>query len=629
MKSFIKIFEILGKWKYRYISAALLLVVSVLFRLLEPKVLQIAVDKIIAFFVSKGVMPTGGDAITGFIYSILPELKLENAWLILIWLGVIFLVISLLRGITMFMSSTISASSTEKATKQLRDKLFSHLQYLPMEYYGKTPTGELVQRCTGDVETVRKFASMQVTETVRLAAIFIGAFVMMYMVSPLYAFISITMFPFMLIASVFFFRKESEIWTKHEAEQDKLTAMVQENLSGVRVVKAFAKENYEIEKFTAQNERKRRWGMKLLKLHSLYWPGSDVMVYTQLAISIIAGGYFVLENRITIGELTAFYTYASYVTWPMRRLAQLVSEMGMTSVAIDRIYSILDYPKENYDGLISGDKKIKGEIEFQNVHFKYNDEDSGILNGVSFKIRAGEKIALLGPTGAGKSTIISLLMRFYEPANGIIKIDGRDIREYARPFLRSKIGVVLQKPFLFSTTIKENIAYSDPEMHIEEIVESAQVANIHDIITDIFPQAYETVVGEKGVTLSGGQKQRVTLARTILKNPDILVLDDSTSSVDTETEFEIQKALRDVTEHKTTIVVAHRVTSVQDCDRIIVLDKGRVIEQGTHDELIEYNGFYKKIYDIQVSIEDEINRDIENNEVKENKRLIKQKEYTN
>jgi ATP-binding cassette, subfamily B, bacterial len=629
MKSFIKIFEILGKWKYRYISAALLLVVSVLFRLLEPKVLQIAVDKIIAFFVSKGVIQTGGDAVTGFIYSILPELKLENAWLILIWLGVIFLAISLLRGISMFMSSTISASSTEKATKQLRDKLFSHMQYLPMEYYGKTPTGELVQRCTGDVETVRKFASMQVTETVRLAAIFIGAFVMMYMVSPLYAFISITMFPLMLIASVFFFKKESEIWTKHEAEQDKLTAMVQENLSGVRVVKAFAKENYEIEKFTAQNERKRQWGMKLLKLHSMYWPGSDVMVYTQLAISIIAGGYFVLENRITIGELTAFYTYASYVTWPMRRLAQLVSEMGMTSVAIDRIYSILDYPVENYDGLIGGDKKIKGEIEFENVHFKYNDVDSSILNGISFKIKAGEKIALLGPTGAGKSTIISLLMRFYEPSSGRIIIDGHDIREYARPFLRSKIGVVLQKPFLFSTTIKENIAYSDPETHIDEIVESAKVANIHDIITDIFPQAYDTVVGEKGVTLSGGQKQRVTLARTILKNPDILVMDDSTSSVDTETEFVIQKALRNVTEHKTTIVIAHRVTSVQDCDRIIVLDKGRVIEQGTHDELIENNGFYKKIYDIQVSIEDEINRDISENETKENKRLIKQKEYSN
>jgi ATP-binding cassette, subfamily B, bacterial len=529
-----------------------------------------------------------------------------------------------LRGITMFSSSTITAASTEKATKKLRDKLFSHLQHLPMEYYGKTPTGELIQRCTGDVETVRKFASMQVTETVRLAAIFIGAFTMMFMVNQTYAFISVSLFPLMLIASVFFFRKEGQIWTKHEAEQDKLTAMVQENLSGIRVVKAFAKENYEIEKFTAQNERKRQWGLKLLKLHSYYWPGSDVMVYSQLAISIFAGGYFVMNNLITVGEYTAFFTYAAYVTWPMRRLAQLVSEMGMTSVAIERIYSILNYRQEKYDGLIDAEKEIKGEIEFDNVHFKYNDVDEGILNGVSFKIKAGEKIALLGPTGAGKSTIISLLMRFYEPDKGTIRIDGRDIREYARPYLRSKIGVVLQKPFLFSTSIKENIAYANPDTHIDEIVESAKVANIHDIIEDIFPNSYDTVVGEKGVTLSGGQKQRVTLARTILKNPDILVLDDSTSSVDTETEFEIQRALRGVTRAKTTMVIAHRVTSVQDCDRIIVLDKGKVIELGTHDELIENNMFYKKIYDIQVSIEDEISRDIEDSsEVKSEKAKVK------
>jgi ABC-type multidrug transport system fused ATPase/permease subunit len=297
----------------------------------------------------------------------------------------------------------------------------------------------------------------------------------------------------------------------------------------------------------------------------------------------------------------------------------------MTSVAIERIYSILNYPQENYDGLISADNDIKGEIEFENVFFKYNDVDEGILNGVSFKVKAGEKVALLGPTGAGKSTIISLLMRFYEPDKGVIRIDGRDIREYSRPHLRGKIGVVLQKPFLFSTTIKENIAYANPETHIDEVIESAKVANIHDIITDIFPNSYETVVGEKGVTLSGGQKQRVTLARTILKDPDILVLDDSTSSVDTETEYEIQTALRGITETKTTIVIAHRVTSVQDCDRIIVLDKGRVIEQGSHDELIDNGKFYRKIYDIQVSIEDEINQDIEESNVKGKKAEVKKK----
>ncbi len=624
MKSLYKLFEILGKWKYQYISASILLIVSVGFRLMEPKILQMAVDKIIAFFVTgTGNTVKADDAITRFLYSILPELRIENAGLILIYLGVLFLIIALLRGVTMFSSSTISAASTEKAMKKLRDMLFFHLQHLPMKYFGKTPTGELIQRCTGDVETVRKFATMQVTESIRLASIFIGAFIMMFMVNQTYALIAIALFPILIVASVFFFKKEGEIWTKHEAEQDKLTAMVQENLSGIRVVKAFAKENYEIEKFTKQNEEKRKWGMKLLKLHSYYWPGSDVMVYTQLAVSIFAGGYYVLTNQITIGEFTAFYTYAAYVTWPMRRLAQLVSEMGMTRVAIERIYSILEHPREDYSGYDNGGKELEGLIEFDNVYFKYEEDEANILNGVSMKIKPGEKVALLGPTGAGKSTIISLLMKFYEPDKGMIRIDGRDINEYSRPFLRSKMGVVLQRPFLFSTSIKENIAYANPDTLIAEIVESAKVANIHDIINDDFPNSYETVIGEKGVTLSGGQKQRVTLARTLLKNPDILILDDSTSAIDTETEFEIQKALRGITRSKTTIVIAHRITSVQDCDRIIVLDKGRVIEEGTHDELIENNGFYKKIFDIQVSIEDEINSDIHQTKVNSKKAKVK------
>ena len=611
MKSLLKLFEILGKWKYRYIMAGILLILSVGFRLLEPKVLQIAVDKIIGFFVAKGSsISTADDIVSKLMYGLLPELKIENAGVILVYLGIIFLGISVFRGITMLSSSVISASSTEKAIKKLRDRLFRHLQFLPVEYYGKTPTGELIQRCTGDVETVRKFATMQVTETIRLSAIFFGAFAMMYMVNVSYAFIAICLFPLVISASYFFFKKEGEIWTRHEAEQDKLTAIVQENLSGIRVVKAFAKENYEKEKFTAQNEQKRIWGMKLLKLHSIYWPSSDVMVYLQLAISIFAGGYYVMNNQITVGEYTAFFTYAAYVTWPMRRLAQLVSEMGMTRVAIERIYSILDYRQEDYSGFSNNGEELEGSIEFDNVYFKYKEDDLPVLNGVSFKINAGEKVALLGPTGAGKSTIISLLMKFYKIDSGTIRVDGKDIKEYSRPYLRSKIGVVLQKPFLFSTTIKENIAYSKPDTRIDEVIDSAKVANVDHIINDVFPNSYDTVVGEKGVTLSGGQKQRVTLARTILKNPDILVLDDSTSSVDTETEFEIQRALKGITKDKTTIVIAHRVTSVQECSRIIVLDKGCVIEQGTHEELIENDRFYRKIYDIQVSIEDEINRDI-------------------
>jgi len=613
MKNLRKLFEILDKWKYHYMLAGLLLVVTIAFRSLEPKVLQIAVDKVVVYFASSGTkIVEPGDSVTAFLYSFLPELKMGNLHMILLGLGLMYMILALARGGFSFLSGVISASSTEKAMKRLRDRLFKHLQRLPMAFHSKNTTGELIQRCTGDVETVSKFANMQVVEALRMSAIFCFAFGMMAMIDLTYALIAISVIPIILVGSFFFFRKEGEVWAQHEKEQDKLTAMVQENLSGIRVVKAFAKERYEIEKFTKQNYEKRKWGIKLVKLHSKFWPSSDFFVHVQIALSIFAGGYFVLKNRISIGEYVAFYSYAVTVTWPMRRLAQLVSEMGMTSVAIKRIYEILNSPVEDNSGFDDESVELSGEIEFENVSFNYDEgEKHRVLDGVSFKVLPGEKIALLGPTGAGKSTIISLLMRFYEPDKGVIKIDGRNIKEYSPAYLRKKIGVVLQRPFLFSTTIKENIAYAEPETELEDIVESAKIASIHRIIEDVFPKSYDTVIGEKGVTLSGGQKQRVTIARTLLKEPDVLVLDDSTSSVDTETEFEIQKALRPVTKHKTIFVIAHRITSVQDSDRIIVLEKGKVIEMGSHNELIKNNGFYKKIFDIQISIEDEINRDID------------------
>ncbi len=613
MKNLRKLFEILDKWKYRYLLAGLLLVITIAFRSLEPKVLQIAVDKVVVYFASSGAkIVEPGDGVTAFLYSFLPELKMGNLHMILLGLGLMYMTLALARGGFSFLSGVISASSTEKAIKRLRDKLFKHLQRLPMAYHSRNTTGELIQRCTGDVETVAKFANMQVVEALRMSAIFCFAFGMMAMIDISYALIAISIIPVILVGSFFFFRKEGEVWAQHEKEQDKLTAMVQENLSGIRVVKAFAKERYEIEKFTKQNLEKRRWGIKLMRLHSMYWPSSDFFSHLQIAVSLFAGGYFALKNRISIGEYVAFYSYAVTVTWPMRRLAQLVSEMGMTSVAIKRIYEILNSPVEDNSGFDDDSVELNGEIEFENVSFNYNEgEKHRVLDGVSFKVLPGEKIALLGPTGAGKSTIISLLMRFYEPDKGTIRIDGRDIREYSPAYLRKKIGVVLQRPFLFSTTIKENIAYAEPETELEDIVESAKIASIHRIIEDVFPKSYDTIIGEKGVTLSGGQKQRVTIARTLLKEPDVLVLDDSTSSVDTETEFEIQKALRPVTKHKTTFVIAHRITSVQDSDRIIVLEKGKVIEMGSHNELIKNNGFYKRIFDIQVSIEDEISRDID------------------
>jgi ATP-binding cassette, subfamily B, bacterial len=615
MKNLKKLFEILGKWKTHYLFSAVLLTVSIAFRMLEPKILQLTVDKVVVFFIQgESTKFSSSDYIVNLLTALIPELKIENLYIILIYLAALFLVISLLRGSFMFISSAMSAASTERAVKQLRDKLFSHIQQLPLEYFSKTPAGELIQRCTGDVETVRKFASLQVVEMLRMLAIFTGAFIMMSAINVAYALIAVVAVPLITFGSIYFFKKESKVWTEHEKQQDKLTALVQENLSGIRVVKAFAKEEFEIGKFTAQNLEKRGWGLKLMNLHSIFWPSSDLIVHLQIALSIFAGGYFVLTNAISVGEYVAFYSYAVLVTWPMRRVGQLVSDMGMTSVAIQRIYSILNYGTEDYSGNMTED--LNGKIEFENVCFRYNKNDNNfVLNGVTFTVNPGDKIALLGPAGSGKTTVISLLLRFFEPDSGIIKIDGKNINQYSRAFLRDRFGVVLQKPFLFSATLLENIAYSDPDSHIDEVMKFAKAAHIHEIIEEKFPKSYETVVGERGVTLSGGQKQRVAIARTLLKNPDILVLDDSTSSVDSETEFNIQKSMRRIMKDKTVFIIAHRITSITDCDRIIVLDKGKVAECGTHEELLLNNGFYKRIHDIQLSIEAELEKETDGREV--------------
>jgi len=394
MENVKKLFQLLDKWKHNYVFASVLLIIATAIRMLEPKVLQVTGDKIVAYFtVSSDSYKGGTGMITTLFNSMLPELRTDNLHIILIWLGLIFLFISLLRGVFTFSSSAISASSTEKAIKKLRDRLFSHLQALPLAYHSKTPTGELIQRCTGDVETVRKFASIQVVDVLRLLTIFIAAFIMMYGINIIYSLIAVALVPVIAVGSVIFFKKESEIWTKHEKEQDKLSIIVQENLSGIRVVKAFAKEKYEIEKFTNQNETKRQWGIKLLKLHAFFWPFSDFLVYTQMSISVFAGAYFALNGVITVGELTAFYSYAMLVTWPLRRVGQVVAEMGMTTVAIKRIFSILDFQAEDRTGINeNGYGKLKGEIEFRNISFRYPDgNEKHVLNDISFKIKPGEK----------------------------------------------------------------------------------------------------------------------------------------------------------------------------------------------------------------------------------------------
>ncbi|MEM6724257.1 MAG: ABC transporter ATP-binding protein, partial [Bacteroidota bacterium] len=414
--------------------------------------------------------------------------------------------------------------------------------------------------------------------------------------------------PFIGITSAYFFKRESKVWETHEEEQDKLTAIIQENLSGIRVVQAFAREEHEVQKFNKQNQRKLEIGIEHVDLHMKFWPFSDTLVNFQIALSLLAGAYFTLHQQITVGEFASFFTYSIMVTWPMRGVGRIVSQLGMTTVAMERISQILNAEEEDYDGEYQ-DLPIQGDIEFRNVYFRYKPEDKWVLEDVSFHIKAGEKVALMGQTGSGKSSIIALLCRFYEPEKGQILMDGKPLDQYARRALRQRIGLVHQKAFLFSTTIKENIAFTNTESQESLILAAAKDASVESFIHKM-PKGYDTLVGEKGVTLSGGQKQRVSLARTLLSNPDILVLDDATSAVDTETEFEIQEALKQRMDGKTTILIAHRLTSVQQADWVLVLEKGKVIQMGNHQELLQEDGFYRKVYQIQVALEKDIEAEL-------------------
>lgn len=601
-----RLFQVLDRWKWHYVFSGVLMILALFVRSLEPKILQITVDNVIAYFSSGGSEGQfANDFVSRFFYRILPAIKMDNLEWALISLGIIYMAISLLKGGFLLSSSALTASSSEKAIKKLRDTLFSHIQKLPLRYFSAVPKGDLIQRCTGDVETVRRFILSQIVELVRMSTIFLFSFIMMYIVNPRYALISVAFSPILVISSYLFFRQERKVWAIHEAEADRLNSIIQENLNGIRVVQAFANERFEIEKFERQNKRKLGVGIKQVLLHAFYWPASDFLVNLQVTMSFIVGGYFAITHQITVGELLSFNAYIMMVSWPMRQVGRVLSQMGMALVAIERIHEILQAEPEKQDGSAIT-KPLKGKVEFRDVHFSYNSGTSEkVLEGISFKIQPGEKIAFIGPTGSGKSTIISLLVNLYEPDRGEILIDGQNINTLSRRSLRKKIGVVLQTPFLFSTTVKENIVYENPTAEESQILESVKIARV-DEIENVLPNGFNTLVGEKGVTLSGGQKQRVALARTLLSQPDILVLDDVTSAVDTQTEHSILQALEAPMSDKTTLIISHRITSIQKAERILVLSNGRIVQEGDHDKLVGMEGYYRDIHSIQTALEKEI-----------------------
>lgn len=521
-----------------------------------------------------------------------------------------FVALALLEGGFSFLSSVLATQTAEGITRRLRNYLYDHIQHLTFTYHSNTKTGELIERSTSDVDALRRFFSDQAISIGRILLLFVINFITLLNLNAKLALISIIVIPFVLAISIYLFKKVTKAYESYQEQEAVLSTTLQENLSGVRVVKAFSRQYYEIDKFEKDNWEKYIRGKKLLLMHSLFWPLSDVLCGAQILAGYLIGAIMAINGEISVGTYIAYAGLVVYIIYPLRNLGRVIVQTSTGLVSYGRVMEII---KEKREPLDLGDHvptgSLKGKFEFKDVKFEYEPGDH-TLEDINFNVEPGQVIALLGSTGSGKSTLINLLPRFYEYTGGKIMLDGIELNRYPRKYLRQQIGIVEQEPFLFSRTIRENITYGvGRDVDDNEVEQAARAAAIHEVILG-FQDGYQTLVGERGVTLSGGQKQRVTIARTILKNPRILILDDSTSSVDTETEVEIREALQNLMTDRTTFIIAHRIQSVANADLILVMDKGRIIQKGVHSELVNHEGVYRQIFNIQTRIEDELEKEI-------------------
>ncbi len=516
------------------------------------------------------------------------------------------------QAFSSFMSGKLAAQTGEGSTRRLRDYLFNHIQRLSFAYHSEAKTGDLLERATSDVDTLRRFFSDQAIGIGRITLIFIINLTAIYRINPRLAGISVVIVPVILVVSLLFFKQLSKSYASYQEQEAVLTTNLQENLSGVRVVKAFARQGYEIDKFEGNNAEKLRRGEKLNMMHALFWPISDLICAAQQITSSFIAALMAIDGVITVGNFIAFAGLLGWLIWPVRNLGRLIVDTSRALVSFKRITNILKVPEENlFIASCQPENGVKGDISFDHVSFEY-EKNHPVLQDVNFSCKAGQVVALLGSTGSGKTSLVKLLPRFYEVTSGRILLDGVNLNEYSRDFLRSQIGIVEQEPFLFSASIRDNITYGmKHEVSQAKVEEVARDAAIHDVV-ESFTNGYDTLVGERGVTLSGGQKQRVAIARALLINPRILILDDSTSSVDMETEVQIRAALENLMKDRTTFIIAHRIQSIMDADLILVFDQGRIIQSGTHAELLSQPGAYQEIYEIQTRIDNALQEEIDN-----------------
>ena len=493
------------------------------------------------------------------------------------------------------------AFASEGIAKSLRDRLYRHLEDVPYDYHKHAATGDLVQRCTSDVDTVRRFIHMQLMEIVRTLVMFVLAAAVMFSINVKMTLISMAFLPLLTISSFVYFRYVRKYFTASDEAEGALSTMLQENLTGMRVVRAFGQQKNEIDKFTRLNTSFRDKTYKLIRLLGFYWGMSDSVGYLQIALSLCMGVLAVKRGTFTLGNVALFTTYVAMLTWPVRQLGRILADMGKATVSLGRLDEILSAPVEQEPGK-ANTPDLTGDIVFDNVCFGY-DRYNDVLDGVSFTAKPGQTVAILGATGSGKTSLVHLLQRLYVRTAGSITIAGADVNDIEHGHLRRHIGIVLQEPFLYSRTIMENIRICAPCSTEEDVYCAARTASVHDVIAS-FENGYGTLVGERGVTLSGGQQQRVAIARTLMQNAPILIFDDSMSAVDSETDAAIRRSLLSLNKNGITFLISHRITTLREADNILVLEDGRITQQGTHAQLLRQEGLYRRIAEIQDAVSD-------------------------
>lgn len=517
--------------------------------------------------------------------------------------GISLVIFQVLRGGLMLLNGYLKGYYAEGIAQNMRNKLFRHIGNLSFSYHNNVDSGDLIQRCTSDIETIKGFLSNQLPQILYIFASLISGAIQMASINVGIMLITFCVIPINFIASAIYFKYVSRKFDEIEKVEANMTTCIEENVNGARVVKAFAREKEEIEKFDKKNTTYKDEVEKMNRAMAYFWGFSDGITILQYAVTIGYCIFLAEKSLVGVGDIVVCISYISMLVYPIRSLGRIIGDFGKSIVAAKRVDEILSKDDEY---VINGTLKpeIKGNISFKNVSFKFDDAESELLNNISFDIKAGETIAIVGKTGCGKSTIVHILERMLEYTSGSILIDGVELKDIDKKWLRKHIGIVLQDPFLYNKTIMENVRISSPNKSVDDVYRASQMAHVHNDILN-FDKKYETLVGEKGVTLSGGQKQRLAIARMLILNKPVLIFDDSLSAVDTETDQSIRNSIKKYSKETTTIIITHRITTAKEADKIIVLENGCISDMGTHADLANRDGLYASLWKIQGALEEE------------------------